>query len=236
MARFKKLLAVGKTERYVYHAAADLMQFGKGRERRSIHEIHHDELERCIDSQRIQKRGPRFGQKWGLSTRRTNMSLFSSLWEVAIAKGWATLSIVDRLEPVGKLGRQKRIYSNETALNLMGEQECLLDFGVFEKGALNAAGEAAGLVEGRRRGRHVGENDPDGVVGECFGCDFGPLRGMRSLSLTPQREFLEGPKGDGVPFAEAMPLIAPLFPPVKSREERQWSDYPPHLQLCRTVT
>jgi hypothetical protein len=115
----RRKLAVGKTERYVYHAAADLMKFGNGRERRPIHEIRPDELERYIDGQTIQKRGPRFGQKWGLSTRRTNMSLFSSLWEVAIAKGWATLNIVDRLEPVGKLGREKRIYSNETTLNLM---------------------------------------------------------------------------------------------------------------------
>jgi hypothetical protein len=115
----RRKLAAGKTERYVYHAAVDLMKFGRGQERRNIHEIRADELERYIDSQRIQKRGPQFGQKWGLSTRRTNMSLFSSLWEVAIAKGWATLNIVDRLEPVGKLGRQKRIYSNETTLNLM---------------------------------------------------------------------------------------------------------------------
>ena len=106
----------------MYHAAADLMKFGKGRERRSIHEISADELEKYIDGQRIQKRGSQFGQKWGLSTRRTNMSLFSSLWEVAIAKGWATLNIVDRLEPVGRLGRQKRIYPNETTLASLGQR------------------------------------------------------------------------------------------------------------------
>ncbi len=115
----RRKLAAGKTERYVYHAGVDLMKFGKGQERRHIHEIRPEELEKYIDSQRIQKRGPNFGEKWGLSTRRTNMALFSSLWVVAIAKGWASLNIVDRLEPVGKLGRQKKIYDNATTLNLM---------------------------------------------------------------------------------------------------------------------
>jgi hypothetical protein len=114
----RKLLA-GKSERYVYHAGVDLMKFGKGQERRNIHEIRADDLEKYIDSQRIQKRGPTLGQPWGLSTKRTNMALFSSLWKVAIDKGWATVNIVDRLEPVGKLGRQKKIYPNEMTLNLM---------------------------------------------------------------------------------------------------------------------
>jgi hypothetical protein len=111
--------AAGKSERYVYHAAADLMKFGKGQERRNIHEIMPAELDKYINSQKIQKRGKDFGKPWGLSTKRTNMSLFSSLWVVAIAKGWATLNIVDRLEPIGKLGRQKKIYNNETTLDLM---------------------------------------------------------------------------------------------------------------------
>jgi hypothetical protein len=109
----------GKSERYVYHAAVDLMKFAKGEERRFIHEIKPAELEKYIDSQTIQKRGKDFGKPWGKSTKRTNMALFSSLWTVAIAKGWATLNIVDRLEPVGKLSRQKKIYPNETTLNLM---------------------------------------------------------------------------------------------------------------------
>jgi hypothetical protein len=115
----RRKLAAGKTERYVYHAAVDLMKFGKGQERRNIHEIRAAELEKYIDGQRIQKRGSNFGEKWGLSTRRTNMALFSSLWVVSIAKGWASLNIVDRLEPVGKLGRQKKIYDNATTLDLM---------------------------------------------------------------------------------------------------------------------
>jgi len=115
----RRKLAAGLSERYVYHAAVDLMKFCKGQERRNIHEIRADELEKYIDSQKIQKRGKDFGKPWGKSTRRTNMSLFSGLWECAIAKGWASLNIVDRLEPVGKLSRQKLIYPNETTLNIM---------------------------------------------------------------------------------------------------------------------
>jgi hypothetical protein len=114
----RKLIA-GKSERYVYHAAADLMKFCKGQERRLIHEIKPGELEKYIDSQRIQKRGKDFGKRWGKSTRRTNMALFSSLWKVAVAKKWAPENIVDRLEPVGKVSRQKRIYPNQTTLNLL---------------------------------------------------------------------------------------------------------------------
>jgi hypothetical protein len=109
----------GKSERYVYHAAADLLKFAKGQERRPIHEIRAPELGKWIDAQKIQKRGPDFGKPWGLSTRRTNMALFSSLWKVAIACDWVTTNIVDKLEPVGKLGRVKEIYPNETTLNLM---------------------------------------------------------------------------------------------------------------------
>jgi hypothetical protein len=101
--------AAGKTERYVYHAEEDLMKFGKGREKQPIHEIRAAELEAYIDSQKT----------WGLSSKRTNMSLFSSLWNVAIAKGWCSQNIVGRLEPVGKLGRVVEIYPNETTLNLM---------------------------------------------------------------------------------------------------------------------
>jgi len=72
-----------------------------------------------------------------------------------------------------------------------------------------------------------------------FVCQAGGRKGDSLLSKVerpPQREFLEGTKENGVPLAEAMPRIAPLFPPVKSREESQGSKYPPHLQLRRTVT
>lgn len=105
----RRKLAAGKTERYVDEAAATLMKFGAGRQRQSIHEIAAPDLEAWIDSQK----------DWGLSSKRTNQSLFSSLWEAAIAKGWTSRNIVDRLEPVGKIGRKVEIYPNEIALNLM---------------------------------------------------------------------------------------------------------------------
>ena len=47
------------------------------------------------------------------------MLRFSSLWEVAIAKGWCTLNIVDRLEPVKVPGPDVRIYPNDTTLNIL---------------------------------------------------------------------------------------------------------------------
>ena len=112
-------LGAGQTEKYVHYAAQDLMLFGAGRERRNIHEILPDELEEYIKNATIRKPGKLFGKPWGLSTKRTNMALFSSLWEVALAKGWATLNIVDRLEPIGKIGRIVKIYPNETTENLM---------------------------------------------------------------------------------------------------------------------
>jgi len=115
----KRKLNAGKSERYVYHAGVDLMKFAKGQERRPINKIRAQELGKWIDAQKIQKRGKDFGKPWGLSTRRTNMALFSSLWKVAIACDWATINIVEKLEPVGKLGRVKEIYPNETTLNLM---------------------------------------------------------------------------------------------------------------------
>jgi hypothetical protein len=105
----RRKLAAGKTDRYVDEAAATLMKFGAGRQRQNIHEIAAPELEAWIDSHK----------DWGLSSKRTNQSLFSSLWEVAIAKEWANRNIVDRLEPVGKIGRVVKIYDNETTLNLM---------------------------------------------------------------------------------------------------------------------
>ena len=82
----RRKLAAGKTDRYVDEAAATLMKFGAGRQRQNIHEIAAPDLEAWIDSQK----------DWGLSSKRTNQSLFSSLWEVAIAKGWASRNIVDR--------------------------------------------------------------------------------------------------------------------------------------------
>ena len=76
----RRKLAAGKSQRYVKNTGDFLMTFGEGRERQNIHEISATELETGIDSH----------PDWSLSTRRTYMLLFSTLWEVAIAKGWAT--------------------------------------------------------------------------------------------------------------------------------------------------
>ena len=77
----RRKLAAGKSERYVEEAAALLLKFGEGRARQNIHEFQPSELDAWIDGHKA----------WGLSSKKTNMSLFSSLWEVAKAKGWASL-------------------------------------------------------------------------------------------------------------------------------------------------
>jgi hypothetical protein len=109
----------GKDEKYLYHAGVDLMKFGKGQERRPIHEITAKELGAWIDAQKIMKPGKDYGKPWGLSTRRTWMSLFSGLWECAIAIDAAVVNIVEKLEPVGEISRIKRLYPNETTKRLM---------------------------------------------------------------------------------------------------------------------
>jgi len=88
------------------------MKFGVGRERQPIHEILADELEKWIDDLARAK-------AWSLSTKRSYTLAFSNLWEVAIAKGWATVNIVNRLEPIKKPGQVVRIYSNEDTLNII---------------------------------------------------------------------------------------------------------------------
>ena len=105
----RRKLAAGKTERYVAEVADMLMKFGAGREKQNIHEILPGDLEQWLDSH----------AHWSKSSRRTNMLRFSSLWEVAIAKGWCTLNIVDRLEPVKVPGPDVRIYSNDTTLDIL---------------------------------------------------------------------------------------------------------------------
>ncbi len=111
----KRKRAVGKTERYVYHAEADLMKFAKGREQQPIHEFTANELETWINDYR----NPVTKRPWSLSSKKTVQALFSSLWTVAIDKGWAPHNIVDRLEPVTRPGREVRIYPNDVVLNLM---------------------------------------------------------------------------------------------------------------------
>ena len=105
----RRKLAAGKTERYVDEVGDMLMKFGVGREKQNIHEILLGDLEQWLDSH----------THWSQSSRRTNMLRFSSLWEVAIAKGWCTLNIVHRLEPVKVPGPDVRIYSNDTTLNIL---------------------------------------------------------------------------------------------------------------------
>jgi hypothetical protein len=105
----RRKLAAGNTERYVDEVGDMLMKFGAGREKQNIHEILPGDLEQWLDSH----------THWSQSSRRTNMLRFSSLWEVAIAKGWCTLNIVDRLEPVKVPGPDVKIYPNDTTLNIL---------------------------------------------------------------------------------------------------------------------
>jgi hypothetical protein len=123
----------GKDARYVLHATADLMKFGSGQEKRPIHEIPHEQLEKWIGAQRIQKKGTDFGKPWGLSTKRTWISLFHGLWDLAVLKGWAAKNIVDQLEPIGEISRVKKIYENDTVRNILAAamhdditQSCLI--------------------------------------------------------------------------------------------------------------
>lgn len=108
----RRKLAAGKSSRYVRNTGDFLEKFGEGRLRMNIHEIPSDDLEKWIDAQAEEK-------EWGLSTRRTYITLFSSLWSVAKDKGWVTLNICDRLEPVGRIPVKVEIYPNEITRNLM---------------------------------------------------------------------------------------------------------------------
>lgn len=108
----QRKLKAGRTQRYVKNTGAFLMRFGAGREQQPIHEITPSDLESWLGAQAEQK-------NWGLATRKTYHTLFSSLWTVAMAKGWASANIVDRLEPVGKIPVKIEIYPNETTRNLM---------------------------------------------------------------------------------------------------------------------
>jgi hypothetical protein len=115
----RRKLNSGKSAKYVYHAGQDLMKFAAGQERRPIHEFPVKQLDTWLHAQTIQKPGKDFGKPWGLSTKRTWMSLFHGLWEVAVTLDWASVNIVDKLEPIDKPSRIKKIYPNETTRNLM---------------------------------------------------------------------------------------------------------------------
>jgi hypothetical protein len=114
----RRKLDAGKSQRYVDEAAGTLMKFGKGREKQPIHEILASDLDAWFALHK-KTQADKGIKKWELSTRRTQMGRFSSLWEVAMAKGWCSLNIVDRLEPVGKIGVKVEIYPNDITLNLM---------------------------------------------------------------------------------------------------------------------
>jgi len=108
----RRKLAAGKTEKYVKDTGDFFLKFGLGREKQSIHEVTPNELEEWIEQQAKLK-------VWSLSTKRSYTLAFSNLWEVAIAKGWATVNIVNRLEPIKKSGQVVKIYSNEDSLNIL---------------------------------------------------------------------------------------------------------------------
>lgn len=105
----ERKLEAGKSEEYIREAKKLLMRFGQGRERIPIHTVTVHDLGTWRTSQKT----------WGLSSKKTNTSLFSSLWETAVAMGWCSINIVDRLEPIQRPGQVIKIYPNETILNLM---------------------------------------------------------------------------------------------------------------------
>lgn len=111
--------AAGKSEAYIDEASSLLMRFGKGREQQNIHEITTAELQSWLNGQMKPAHGGPPTGTWGLSSKKTNTSLFSSLWEVAVAMGWASINIVDRLEPVSLPAPVVKIYTNEAILDLL---------------------------------------------------------------------------------------------------------------------
>lgn len=106
-SRLKK--ATGKSDRYVDEVTGVLRKFGVGQEQRHIHLIKPEELENWIHEKKT----------WGQKSKATNLVRFSSLWTVALNKGWVTYNIVDRIEPVSAPSPDVRIYPNSTVLDLL---------------------------------------------------------------------------------------------------------------------
>jgi hypothetical protein len=104
----KRKIAAGKTKDYMDECSALLLRFGEGRLRQNMHEIPMSDLQSWINE-----------QPWGLSSKRTNTSIFSALWQTGKDMGWCSRNICDALEPVGKIGRTVKIYPNDLVLNLM---------------------------------------------------------------------------------------------------------------------
>jgi len=105
----RRKLAAGKSQRYTDEVCDLFKKFGAGRMRQNIHEILADDLEQWIDAQKT----------WGPSSKNTNILRFSSLWAVAIAKGWCSLNITKRLEPVKRDKPRVEIYPNQTVINIL---------------------------------------------------------------------------------------------------------------------
>lgn len=98
----------GKSEEYMKECKALLLRFGEGRLRQNLHEILPTELQTWINA-----------QEWSLSSKKTNTSIFSALWQTGLDMGWCSYNICDRLEPVAPPGRRVEIYPNSTVLNIM---------------------------------------------------------------------------------------------------------------------
>ena len=104
----RRKLKSGKDERYVNEMCSLLLRFGEGQLDRRLDQIPAKELQDWVDS-----------QAWGLSAKKSNYGRFSSLWSMAIDLGWASVNIVDRLEPIGKLQVKVAIWPNATCLRLL---------------------------------------------------------------------------------------------------------------------
>lgn len=108
----RRKLAGGKEEKYVNEVEGTLNAFGKGREEFDISDILPEDVDMWIDSHIKEP------HCWSDSTRRTIRGRFSSLWSVAVDKGWCEVNIIDRLEPITVNGPAIRIYPNPTILNI----------------------------------------------------------------------------------------------------------------------
>ena len=106
----RRKLVAGKSAEYIKEAKSTLLKFGEGQLKRHIHEISAVELERWRSKQVSWK---------SANTQIINTSLFSSLWQTAVAMGWASRNIVDQLEPVKRPAPAVEIYSNQTVINLL---------------------------------------------------------------------------------------------------------------------
>jgi hypothetical protein len=115
----KRKLEAGKSQEYVDEAESYVFKkFGAGRMKQDFHTITAVDLGDFRAAQTT----------WGLSSKRTNTSLFSSLWQVAVDMEWASKNITEKLEPIAPPGRVVKIYPNATVMNIMaGAMEPGLD-------------------------------------------------------------------------------------------------------------